>query len=131
MARPKKENEYTIEIVDDIADEMVKYYKQNKEAVTLDKFFVIHKDMHANIPKRFSEKSEYFKRKLKDVKKIIANRLVEGGLTNNYNASFTKFILSVNHGMSEVQQIEQKTELTVKTNLTDLFNEIDEENNNE
>jgi len=124
---PHGNKKYTKEVIEAIADEMVDYFKQNKDAATLSKFIVVEKGITLKQMDRFVQENEYFKKAKNKVKEILKNRLIEGGLTNSYNSQFTKFILSVNHGMKEVQHVEQKTELTVNKPLSELFNEIDSE----
>lgn len=131
------DKKYTDDIINQIADEMEQYFIKNKNSVTLTEFFIEEKGLHSNIPKRFSEQSEYFKNKLTNVKEILKSRLIKGGLgmkvgtQKGYSANFARFILEANYDMSVTQKIEQKTELEVKGSLADLFKQADKEKEDE
>jgi hypothetical protein len=122
---------YTDEEIEKMGDELLNYVESNKGCVTISEFFITVKKLHSNIPKRFAERSVYFKDKLHDCKELIKIRLVKGGLGigKKLNPHFAKFVLNANYNMVEQQFIKQETELTIKNDLASLFNEIDVNDN--
>ena len=115
--KPGRPFEYDEKFVEDLADEMYTFIDKNKTCVGLNEFFILEKQMHSNIPKRFSERSEYFKNKLEDCKEVLKMRLIKGGLGigKKLNPHFTKFVLNANYGMLEQQFIKQETDITIKS----------------
>lgn len=65
-----------------------------------------------------------FSNALDKIKTEQQKRLVNSGLSGDYNSTIAKLVLSANHGMSE--KTESKVEHSGGVSLTDLFNKAKE-----
>ena len=68
------------------------------------KKFALERGYHPQRLSEFAKKSEKFAEALERAKGWQEIRLIEGGLSNVYNASITKFVLTNCHGWAERQQ---------------------------
>lgn len=74
----------------------------------------------------WAKQNEKFSGALEELKKEQKRRLLNSGLSGDYNSTIAKLILSSNHGMAE--KTENKNEDTVKMDFSQLANEIEKRN---
>lgn len=72
----------------------------------------------------WAEKNEKFLGALNKIREEQRSRLINKGLSGQYNPVISKLILSANHGMKEKTENEQK--ITGSISLIDLFNKTKE-----
>lgn len=68
------------------------------------KKFALERGYHPQRLSEFAKKNEKFAEALGQAKCWQELRLIEGGLSNSYNASITKFVLANCHGWADRQQ---------------------------
>jgi len=82
-----------------------------------------------NVPRRtlyeWRDKHKDFSHSLEKIVTEQHKRLLDKGLSGEYNSTIAKLILSSNHGMSE--KSESKVEHSGAINLTELFNQSKDE----
>ena len=103
---------YTEKDAIQLGEELINWMRESETNIQFQEFFVVIKGMNPKTYNYLSTKYESFSNMLELAKKMQEIRIVKGGLLNEYNSTFCKFLLSANHGMSEkvvneVQTIEQ------------------------
>ena len=99
--RPKKFTETKIK---SLAKEMLKFYKNNEEALFLTDFCVEY-ELYPQRISDFANANEEFSESLKIVKAKLENRLAYRGLSAR-NAAMTIMCLKANHNWSDIQKVE-------------------------
>ncbi len=97
--RPEK---YTKEVIDSLAEQLEQWLKVPTNIWFKD--FCLDKDINPNIMTQWAKESEKFSRSYELAKHRQESRLVNGGLTNAYNCSMVKLILTYSHDWCEKQE---------------------------
>ena len=103
---------WTLEDAVKLGEELIEWMRKSQTNVLFEKFFVMEKGLPPKTYNYLMDKFEPFSTLIGTAKKMQEIRISEGCLTNEHNATFGKFFLSANHGMSEktIQEVEQKGE---------------------
>lgn len=119
--RPKK---YTKKYLDDLSEEIVKFFNENEEARHIIDFCV-YKGLYKSRIQEFSRDNDNFSVSLKKVKTICEHRIIKNAY-NMKNPTFAIFDLKCNYGYIDKQTVEQTTNLNISGSLAQALNEIDE-----
>lgn len=135
--RPSEYKEEYIEKVDEYLaiceDEYLKVVKQANAEKGYEMFderlkvnlpthegFALFIDVNPTTLYEWEKKHPLFSKALARIKSKQRGRLIDMGLSGEYNSTIAKLILSSNHGMSEKQIVDNTIKGSIS--LTDLFN---------
>lgn len=108
VGRPTAYKEEYIEAVDDYLAENIDSYEENRFNVNLPTIegFAVYIGVNKSSLYEWSEKHERFSDSLEKILHEQQKRLINSGLSGQYNSTIAKLILSSNHGMSEKNEID-------------------------
>lgn len=102
--RPPK---YDDEFIENLADKMTDWFEKDEDNMFLEKF-MIEQGLHNQYVTRFAKKNEYFSETLKRIKGIQKMKLLERGLTGEFDRTMVIFTLK---NVSDMRD-KQTTEIT-------------------
>ncbi len=89
-----------------LADELITWLKE-EDNIYFEEFLVLEKEMYGTSLNYLKKKYPMFSKRIKLAKKIQKVKLIKYATEERINPPFTKFILSVTHGMHEKKIIDQ------------------------
>jgi hypothetical protein len=112
--RPSEKPDNLPELVDQYLNECVDDFKGQVKSVKLPTIsgFALKIGFNESTMYEWEKRDEQFSKSLSKIKEEQKNRLLNQGLSGNYNSTIAKLVLSANHGISENQKIDLKTETT-------------------
>lgn len=108
--------EWTPDVIEALADEMLDYFKNSKEFLLL--AFTVHKDIPYEYLSRFAEENEKFNHAYKKCKGICELRLSQYGISAD-KPTFAIFCLKANYGWKETQAIEHTGNANITVDIED------------
>lgn len=99
LGRPKK---YTYDVISKYAKKFKTWLKDPDNVWIKD--FVLQNDLDNQTVKSWTKEHEEFAAIYQYAKDSQESKLINGGLTNKYNAAFVKFILNVRHNWVEKKE---------------------------
>lgn len=102
--RPKK---YTDEFIENEADELIKWLK-NPNSIWFEDF-ANYRDYSPRLLSIWAKQNKSFSEAYERAKLWQKSLLIKGGLLNNYNSNFTKFVLINCSDMIDKQTVVQQT----------------------
>jgi len=108
MGRPTKYKKEYIEAVDEYLAENIDSYEENRFNVNLPTIegFAVYIGVNKSSLYEWSETHDEFSNSLEKILHEQQKRLINSGLSGQYNSTIAKLILSSNHGMSEKNEID-------------------------
>lgn len=110
-------------------EDIVEYYRLQMDNFEVGKKYVLPTLLKWALRNKLcSDSVETYKRRYPEFKKAVKicngiqkDFLVSGAVDNTHNASFTKFLLSCNHGMKETTHVEHSGKLTLESLISESF----------
>lgn len=105
---------WTLEKSLQLADELIEWLNEvdddgeDKGNIFYEEFLIIKKNLYEDLISYLCGKFVPFSERIKKAKKIQQLKLIKYGVGDRLNASMTKFVLNVNHGMVETSRSENE-----------------------
>lgn len=105
---------WTLEKSLQLADELILWLKEtdddgeDKGHIFFEEFLIINKNLYEDLICYLCEKFQPFSERISQAKKIQEIKLKKYGVGDRLNATMTKFILNVNHGLVETSRSENE-----------------------
>ncbi len=110
------EEKWTEEVALQLADDLINWMKakdedgEDKGNIFYEEYLIIERELYPELITYLSDKFSSFFKRIKKAKTIQEIKLKKYGVGDRLNATMTKFILNVNHGLVETTRSENKNE---------------------
>lgn len=106
----------------ELMEELIQWLKEDGN-VFCDDFMYLHKGFKYNILHYISSKFTSVSTLYATALHIQKTKLIKDGVNNKTNAQMTKFVLNVNHGMTEKTEVENNTNIKGSIDISKWIDE--------